>query len=183
MNRTRSSIRSILAPAAVKAGAVAATAVAAAALGLTAAFGATTSTPSRAAQPFTFALQPSSPAIAHRLPHARGKATITPGPLNDTMHVTVHGMPANAALTVRHPATHRALRRFVEPDRRPGSHAHGNGSATVRGIFDVETFSTITGAAPQRSRPPTNTTSDFGSTTPTSHSETGLRNPEPFHRS
>ena len=57
MNRTRSSIRRILAPAAVKAGAVAATGVAVAALGLTAAFGATTSTPSRAAQSFTFALK------------------------------------------------------------------------------------------------------------------------------
>jgi hypothetical protein len=145
MNRTRSSIRSILAPAAVKAGAVAATAVAAATLGLTAAFGATTSTPSRAAQPFTFALQPSSPAIAHCLPHARGKATITPGSLNDTMHVTVHGMPANAGFdlfVIQQPTAPFGVSWYqtdVQAD------AHGNGSATVRGIFDVETFSVSPG--------------------------------------
>jgi hypothetical protein len=145
MSRTRFSIRSILAPAAVKAGAVAATGVLATVLGLTAASGATTSAPSRAAQSFSFALQRSSPAITACLPHAGGRVTITPGSLNDKMRVTVHGMPANAGFdlfVIQQPTAPFGVSWYqtdVQAD------AYGNGSATVRGIFDLETFSVSPG--------------------------------------
>jgi hypothetical protein len=145
MSRSRSSIRSILAPAAVKAGAVAATGVLATALGLTAASGATTSAPSGAAQSFSFALQRSSPAITDCLPHAGGRVTIAPGSLNDKMRVTVHGMPANAGFdlfVIQQPTAPFGVSWYqtdVQAD------AYGNGSATVRGIFDVETFSVSPG--------------------------------------
>src|SRR5580693_8029699 len=99
MNSTRPTIRSILAPTAAKAVAVAATGAVAAALSLTASAGAATQVPARtaaAASSFSFNLVPSSSAITACLPHAAGHATITPGSLNDTMKVTLTGMPANA---------------------------------------------------------------------------------------
>ena len=44
---------------------------------------------------FTFALKPSA-GITACLPHAHGQAWITPGALNDTMKVTLSGMPAGS---------------------------------------------------------------------------------------
>jgi hypothetical protein len=60
--------------------------------GLSAAGAATTT---QAGRTFTFGLEP-SPGIAKCLPHAHGLASITPGSLNDTMKVTLYGMPANS---------------------------------------------------------------------------------------
>src|SRR4029077_6433731 len=44
---------------------------------------------------FTFALVP-SPGIKSCLPHAGGRVTIIPGSQNDTMEVSIFGMPAHA---------------------------------------------------------------------------------------
>jgi hypothetical protein len=46
------------------------------------------------AQTFSFKLVP-PPGITACLPHASGRATITTGRLNDTMTVSISGMPAN----------------------------------------------------------------------------------------
>jgi hypothetical protein len=126
-------------------GGLAATAVAGAAaltMGLTAA-SAATSAPARPAS-FSFALVP-SPGIASCLPHAGGRVTITPGALNDTMAISVHGMPRRSGFDL-----------FViqQPNKPFGvswyqtdiqADARGNGSAVVRGIFDAETFSVSPG--------------------------------------
>ena len=72
---------------------VAVTAVAGA-LSLTAASAAPV-TSARHSGAFTFALVP-SPGIKSCLPHAGGRVTIIPGSQNDTMNVSVFGMPSNA---------------------------------------------------------------------------------------
>jgi hypothetical protein len=46
-------------------------------------------------RPFSFALVPSA-AVTSCLPHAGGQVTIMPGRLNDTMRVSVHGLPARS---------------------------------------------------------------------------------------
>ena len=74
--------------------AVAAVAVASAAalvVGITAAAGAATASKE---QHFSFRLVPAA-GIKACVPHARGNVTITTGDLNDTMKVTLHGMPKN----------------------------------------------------------------------------------------
>src|ERR1700759_3556641 len=89
---------------------------------------------------FSFALVP-SPGIKSCLPHAGGRVTIIPGSQNDTMEVSIFGMPANAAFALF--VTQQRKKPFgvswyqtdVNADR------HGVGHATVRGVFDVETFS------------------------------------------
>src|SRR5262249_59180720 len=94
-------LRSILAPPAAKAVPIAAAGVVAAALSLTTSAGAATGgthARSAAASSFSFALKPSSAAISACLPKAGGHVTITPGALNDTMTVSLHGMPANAGV-------------------------------------------------------------------------------------
>ena len=93
---------------------------------------------------FTFGLVP-SPGIKSCLPHAGGRVTIIPGSQNDTMEVSIFGMPRNAEFDL-----------FViqQPNKPFGvswyqtdvnADAHGVGHATVRGVFDVETFSVSTG--------------------------------------
>jgi hypothetical protein len=131
--------------------AVLAMAGAAATTGATSASAATTSAarPASAAAPanngpFPFRLVP-SPNISSCLPHARGEAIIIPGKLNDLMRVSVHGMPANSEFdlfviqTPNKPFGVSWYQTDIEADR------HGNGSATVQGIFDAETFSVSPG--------------------------------------
>jgi hypothetical protein len=149
MNSTRPTIRSILAPTAAKAVAVAATGAVAAALSLTASAGAATQAPARtaaaAASSFSFNLVPSSSAITACLPHAAGHATITPGSLNDTMKVTLTGMPANAGFdlfVIQQPTAPFGVS-WYQTDIHASS--NGSGSATVRGVFNVETFSVSLG--------------------------------------
>jgi hypothetical protein len=147
MNSTRPTIRSILAPTAAKAVAVAATGAVAAALSLTASAGAATQAPARsaAASSFSFALKPSSAAISACLPHAGGHVTITPGALNDTMTVSLHGMPANAGFdlfVIQQPTAPFGIA-WYQSDIQANS--NGAGSATVKGIFDAETFSVSLG--------------------------------------
>jgi hypothetical protein len=117
-------------------------------LGLTGA-SAATAAPVTAAAPasghsFTFALVP-SPGIKACLPHIGGRVTITPGSQNDLMQVSIFGAPRNAEFDL-----------FViqQPDKPFGvswyqtdvnANSHGVGSASVRGVFDRETFSVSPG--------------------------------------
>lgn len=93
---------------------------------------------------FTFALVP-SPGIKSCLPHAGGLVTIVPGAQNDVMHVSIFGMPSNAdfdLFVIQQPLKPFGVSWYqtdVNADR------HGFGQATVRGVFDVETFSVSPG--------------------------------------
>jgi len=121
---------------------VAVTAVAGA-LSLTAASAAPV-TSARPSGAFSFALVP-SPGIRSCLPHAGGRATIIPGSQNDTMEVTIFGMPRNAEFdlfVIQQPNKPFGVSWYqtdVNADR------HGFGHATVRGVFDVDTFSVSPG--------------------------------------
>ena len=89
---------------------------------------------------FTFSLVP-SPGISSCLPNAKGKATITTGSLNDTMTVSVTGLAKSTGFDLF----------ILELPNKPFGVAwyqsdlktndEGAGSATVRGIFNKETFS------------------------------------------
>jgi hypothetical protein len=119
----------------------AAASAAALTLGLTAASGATTRTPAAA---FTFSLVP-SPGITACLPHASGSATITRGSVNDTMTVSVSGLPANTGFdlfVIQVPNKPFGVA-WYQTDVHTGS--GGSGSATVKGVFNVETFSVSAG--------------------------------------
>jgi hypothetical protein len=150
MKSIRLSIHSIRTSAAAKAGAVAAAGAVVAAVGLTAGLGATASAATGAAsaataKSFSFALEPSSSAITACLPHASGHVTITPGKLNDTMKVTVSGMPANTGFdlfVIQQPTAPFGVS-WYQTDVQ--ANAYGTGSATVKGVFDVETFSVSPG--------------------------------------
>jgi hypothetical protein len=131
----------------VATGAVAATlslsASAGAATGEVAASGA--HAPSATASSFSFQLKPSSSAISACLPKAGGHVTITPGALNDTMTVSLHGMPANAGFdlfVIQQPTAPFGVS-WYQSDIQANS--NGFGSATVKGIFDAETFSVSPG--------------------------------------
>jgi len=142
MSSTKSLTRRVLGSTAAKLGA----AGGAVALGVTAAFAATAgaSTASHAATTFSFKLVPSA-GIAACLPHAGGSATITTGTLNDTMKVSLHGMPKNSnfdLFVIQLPNKPFGLS-WYQSDIHAGD--EGKGSATVRGIFDRETFSVSPG--------------------------------------
>ncbi len=93
---------------------------------------------------FTFPLVP-SPGIKSCLPHAGGLVTIVPGSQSDVMHVSIFGMPRNAdfdLFVIQQPLKPFGVSWYqtdVNADR------HGSGQATVRGVFDVETFSVSPG--------------------------------------
>jgi hypothetical protein len=147
MKTIHHSIRNILAPAAAKTAAVAAAGAVAAAVGLAAGLGATASaaTGTAPATTFGFGLVPSSSAITACLPHASGHATITTGKLNDTMKVTLSGMPASTGFdlfVIQQPAAPFGVAWYQSDIQ---TSAYGTGSATVRGIFDAETFSVSVG--------------------------------------
>jgi hypothetical protein len=144
MNDTQSPSRRVLGRTATRLSAIGAAGVLALTMGLTAASATSSPTPQQSSGPFSFALQP-SPNIAACLPHAGGRVTITPGSQNDRMRVSVHGMPRNAGFDL-----------FVieQPNKPFGvswyqtdiqANDEGNGGATVRGIFDRETFSVSPG--------------------------------------
>lgn len=119
------------------------------AMALSAGLASAGATPVKAAAPakdhaYSFKLVP-SPGIKACLPHAGGNVTITPGDLNDTMTVSVHGMPANAGFDLF--VIQQPLKPFgvswYQTDVQ--ANQYGTGSATVRGVFDVETFSVSPG--------------------------------------
>jgi hypothetical protein len=149
MSSTRPTIRSILAPTAAKAVTVVATGAVAAALSLTATAGAATGGvhARSAGASFSFPLKPSSSAISACLPKAGGHVTITPGALNDTMTVSLHGMPAGAGFdlfVIQQPTAPFGIS-WYQTDIQANS--TGSGSATVKGIFDDETFSVSPGGS------------------------------------
>ena len=101
-------------------------------------------TSARTSGAFTFRLVP-SPGIKSCLPHAGGLVTIIPGSQNDTMDVSIFGMPRNAdfdLFVIQQPNKPFGVSWYqtdINADQ------HGFGHATVRGIFDAETFSVSTG--------------------------------------
>jgi hypothetical protein len=122
-----------------------------AATGLAAAIGLTAATVASAAsghhaskRSFSFALV-ASPGIKACLPHARGHVTITPHDKNDTMKVTIAGMPKGSdfdLFVIQTPNKPFGVS-WYQSDVDAGS--HGTGSATVVGVFDKETFSVSPG--------------------------------------
>ena len=148
MSSTRPTIRSILAPTAAKAVGVIAAGAFAAALSLTATAGAATGgahARSTDASSFSFGLKPSSSAISACLPKAGGHVTITPGKLNDTMKVNLHGMPANTGFdlfVIQQPTAPFGVSWYQSDIQ---TNDNGFGTATVKGIFDAETFSVSPG--------------------------------------
>jgi hypothetical protein len=86
-----------------------------------------------------------SPNISACLPHATGRVTITTGSLNDTMTVSISGMPHGSGFdlfVIQQPQAPFGVA-WYQSDVNAGS--TGSGSATVRGIFDRETFSVSAG--------------------------------------
>jgi hypothetical protein len=140
MNTTKHLRRRAVTWAAAGAAAVAA----AGALSLTAASAAPVN--SASSRPFTFAMVP-SPGIASCLPHAHGSVTIIPGSENDLMSITISGMPSHAEFDLF----------VIEQPNKPfgvswyqtdvDADSHGVGHASVRGIFDRETFSVSPGGS------------------------------------
>jgi hypothetical protein len=118
-----------------------------AATGVVAAMGLTVAavaTAAPASHTFSFALKPSA-GIRACLPHAGGRVTITTGSLNDKMTISVHGMPRRTGfdLFVIQLPTKPFGVSWYQTDVNVGR--RGTGIATVRGIFDSETFSVSPG--------------------------------------
>jgi len=93
---------------------------------------------------FTFPLVP-SPGIHACLPHLSGSVTITPGSENDIMQVSISGAPRNGEFdlfVIQQPLKPFGVSWYQTDVNADG---HGNGQATVRGIFNVETFSVSPG--------------------------------------
>ena len=134
--------RRLLASAPAKLAALATTGAVAVAISVTVATSATATDSS-----FSFDLVPSSAAISACLPNASGHVTITTGALNDIMKVTISGMPRDADFDLF----------VIEQPNKPfgvswyqtdiNADHHGFGHATVRGVFDVETFSVSPGGS------------------------------------
>jgi hypothetical protein len=79
------------------------------------------------------------------LPHASGHVTITPGSANDSMKVTVSGLPHAARFdlfVIQEPTTPFGIS-WYQTEIRTGS--AGTGTATVRGVFNSKTFSVSPG--------------------------------------
>jgi hypothetical protein len=133
-------------------------AAAALSIGLTSA-GAAPTAPAKHDDSFSFKLVP-SPGIAACLPHLGGNAKITTGKLNDTMTVSVHGAPPNSGfdLFVIQFANKPFGLSWYQSDVQTGK--NGVGSATVKGIFDSETFTVSPGGT---------TTVPAGATIPPQH--------------
>ena len=140
MTSIRPLTRRLASSASVRLGAVATAAAVATAIGLTASASATATT-----NTFSFALVPSSAAITSCLPSASGHVTITSGTINDTMTVTVQGLPATKEFdlfVIQQPTAPFGVS-WYQTDVHAS--ASGTGSATVRGVFDKETFSVSPG--------------------------------------
>jgi hypothetical protein len=143
MNRTHSLAQRLLAsaPGKLATGAAALAVAVVAVAGVTTAAGSTTP---RVTSSFSFKLVPAT-GITACLPKASGHVTITTGSLNDTMVVTVTGMPAMAGFdlfVIQQPAKPFGVS-WYQTDIQANS--SGTGSATVRGVFDSETFSVSPG--------------------------------------
>ena len=111
--------------------------------------GAATSSPevhasgSLSSAPFVFQLA-QSPNIAGCLSHAGGTVAIFPHKLNDTMVVSVHGLPANTEFDLfvtQTPTPPNVGLSWYQTDVEAGP--NGSGMATVQGVFDQETFTAV----------------------------------------
>jgi len=132
--------RRLLASAPGKLAALATVGAVAVAISVTAATSATATSST-----FTFGLQASSSAITACLPNAKGSVTITTGALNDVMKVTIQGMPHGSdfdLFVIQQPGAPFGVS-WYQTDIHAGS--TGTGTATVRGVFDSETFSVSPG--------------------------------------
>ncbi len=90
---------------------------------------------------FKFNLVPSSPAIKACLPHASGSVTIIPNSLNDTMEVHVSGLAPRTGydlFVIQLPGKPFGVSWYQSDLQTDKS---GEGSVTVKGIFNKETFS------------------------------------------
>jgi hypothetical protein len=142
MNRVQSLARRFDVRGSAKLGTLTAAAAVVAATGITAA--ASAASAPQASQTFSFALKPSA-GITACLPHASGRVTITTGALNDTMKVSISGMPKRASFdlfVIQQPTKPFGVS-WYQSD--VNADEDGNGTATVRGIFDAETFSVSPG--------------------------------------
>jgi hypothetical protein len=141
MNPTDSLARRLLRRAPGRLAILAAALAVAVAAGVTAAAGSTTPAVTTS---FSFKLVPAT-GIAACLPKAAGHVKITTGSLNDTMVVSISGMPANTGFdlfVIQQPAKPFGVS-WYQTDIQANS--TGAGSATVRGVFDSETFSVSPG--------------------------------------
>ena len=141
MDRTHSLARRVLAPGKLATRAAVLAVAVVAAVGVGTAAGSTTPAVTSS---FPFKLVPAT-GITKCLPKASGHVTITTGSLNDTMVVTVTGMPPNAGFdlfVIQQPAKPFGVS-WYQTDVQANS--SGTGSATVRGVFDSETFSVSPG--------------------------------------
>jgi len=141
MNPTDSLARRLLRRTPGRLAILAAALAVAVAAGVTAAAGSTTPAVTTS---FSFKLVPAT-GIAACLPKAAGHVKITTGSLNDTMVVSISGMPANTGFdlfVIQQPAKPFGVS-WYQTDIQANS--TGAGSATVRGVFDSETFSVSPG--------------------------------------
>jgi hypothetical protein len=143
MSHIQSTRKRVWTKAAIGLGSIGLAGAAALSIGLTAA-GAAPTAPAKHDDSFSFKLIP-SPGIKACVPHAAGHAKITTGKLNDTMTVWVTGFPKNIGFdlfVIQTPNKPFGIS-WYQSDLQLG--AKGNGSATVKGIFDAETFSVSPG--------------------------------------
>jgi hypothetical protein len=90
---------------------------------------------------FEFKMVPSTPAIKACLPQARAQVKITRGAVNQLMEIQVKGLVPNtgyALFVIQLPGSPFGIS-WYQSDME--TNAQGEGSVSVRGIFDVETFS------------------------------------------
>lgn len=105
-------------------------------------------------QAFKFDMIP-SPGIKACLPHATGHVTIEPESLNDELEIRVIGLAPNTGYDLfvieipNKPFGISWYQTDVQTD------ANGEGNSTVRGIFDVETFSVSPANSPTVTFAPT----------------------------
>jgi len=111
--------------------------------------GAATSSPevhasaSLTSAPFVFQMVP-SPGISSCLPHAGATVAIFPHKINDTMVVSVRGLPANTdfdLFVTQTPTPPNVGLSWYQTDVEAGP--NGTGMATVQGVFDQETFTAV----------------------------------------
>lgn len=107
------------------------------------------SKPATAAHPasstFTFSMVPSSSNISACLPQATATVKVTTGSLNDTMVVSVSGLAKSTGydlFIIQTPGSPFGIS-WYQSD--VNTNSSGAGSATVKGIFNVETFSVSPG--------------------------------------
>jgi hypothetical protein len=106
---------------------------------------ATVAHPNAASSTFTFSMVPSSSNISACLPHATASVTVTTGSLNDTMKVSVSGLAPSTGydlFIIQTPGAPFGISWYQSDVHTDSS---GSGSVTVKGIFNVETFSVSPG--------------------------------------